>query len=307
MVYSQDAIFSQYFATPLYLNPAFAGSSEYTRISTSYRNEWPVYKAFSTYYLSFDQPVDILHGGLGLVVTNDMLGGGTYNNLGVSGIYSSEVLIGKHITAWGGISASIGHQSFNTNKLEFPGEISPLSNPGSEHVSGHSTWYPDFSLGILTSIYDYYAGMAVHHLLSPSRNRSSSGNNKLNRKYTIHVGRYIATNSVIFGRDRLYVSPNLLLQLQEGNFQQLNYGIYLEQSPVTLGIWMRQNINFGISAFIVSMGLGQDNWQVGYSYDIFLNRYENFLKSGAHEVTFSLKFQYTSKRKKRGAIKCPKF
>ena len=38
---AQDPQFSQYYAAPLYLNPAFTGSEMLPRIGANYRNQWP--------------------------------------------------------------------------------------------------------------------------------------------------------------------------------------------------------------------------------------------------------------------------
>ncbi|MDG1036239.1 MAG: type IX secretion system membrane protein PorP/SprF, partial [Crocinitomicaceae bacterium] len=38
---AQDPQFTQFYANPIYLNPAFAGSNVCPRFSMNYRNEWP--------------------------------------------------------------------------------------------------------------------------------------------------------------------------------------------------------------------------------------------------------------------------
>ncbi|MEY4602756.1 MAG: hypothetical protein RIT43_48, partial [Bacteroidota bacterium] len=40
-VSAQDPTFTQFYANPLYLNPAFAGSHGCPRFALNYRNEWP--------------------------------------------------------------------------------------------------------------------------------------------------------------------------------------------------------------------------------------------------------------------------
>ena len=40
-VKAQDPEFTQFYANPLYLNPAFAGSARCPRIVMNYRNQWP--------------------------------------------------------------------------------------------------------------------------------------------------------------------------------------------------------------------------------------------------------------------------
>ncbi|RME01149.1 MAG: type IX secretion system membrane protein PorP/SprF, partial [Bacteroidetes bacterium] len=38
---AQDPVFTQFNATPLAINPAFAGTTHAPRFAASYRNEWP--------------------------------------------------------------------------------------------------------------------------------------------------------------------------------------------------------------------------------------------------------------------------
>jgi type IX secretion system PorP/SprF family membrane protein len=62
---AQDPGFSQFFANPLYLNPAFAGTTELPRLAVSYRNQWPQKGAtYTTYSLSYDQLLKNSNTGL---------------------------------------------------------------------------------------------------------------------------------------------------------------------------------------------------------------------------------------------------
>ncbi|MGM0621184.1 MAG: type IX secretion system membrane protein PorP/SprF, partial [Bacteroidota bacterium] len=55
---AQDVSFSQFYASPLYLNPAFAGSVEIPRFTVQYRNQWHAFNnAYTTYNAAFDFPV----------------------------------------------------------------------------------------------------------------------------------------------------------------------------------------------------------------------------------------------------------
>ena len=40
-IQAQDAMFSQYYANPLYLNPAFAGTNVCPRLAFHFRDQWP--------------------------------------------------------------------------------------------------------------------------------------------------------------------------------------------------------------------------------------------------------------------------
>ena len=72
---AQDPEFSQYYAAPLYLNPAFAGTSVDHRFIVNYRNQWPnVNHAFETYAASYDYNLDQLNSGLGFLIVHDKAG-----------------------------------------------------------------------------------------------------------------------------------------------------------------------------------------------------------------------------------------
>ena len=52
---AQDPQFTQFYANPLYLNPAFAGSSRCPRVNINYRNQWPALKeTYITTSASYD-------------------------------------------------------------------------------------------------------------------------------------------------------------------------------------------------------------------------------------------------------------
>ena len=54
---AQDPHFSQYYAAPTYLNPAFAGTGADHRFIANYRNQWPdISNGFITYAFSYDLP-----------------------------------------------------------------------------------------------------------------------------------------------------------------------------------------------------------------------------------------------------------
>jgi type IX secretion system PorP/SprF family membrane protein len=71
-IFGQDPEFSQFFANPLHLNPAFAGTSDLPRTTINYRNQWPNNgSTYKTYSISYDQISKKLNAGIGFQIYYD--------------------------------------------------------------------------------------------------------------------------------------------------------------------------------------------------------------------------------------------
>ena len=67
--FAQDPMFTQFYSNPIYLNPAFSGSNKCPRIVSNYRNQWPGFSGdFITTSVSYDQYIDAIKGGLGVML-----------------------------------------------------------------------------------------------------------------------------------------------------------------------------------------------------------------------------------------------
>ena len=73
----QDQQFTQFYAVPCYINPAFAGASVQSRISAQYRNQWSALPGgFSAFNLAYDQFLPTIYSGMGLLVHYAQAGSG---------------------------------------------------------------------------------------------------------------------------------------------------------------------------------------------------------------------------------------
>ena len=84
---AQDPAFSQFYSNPLYLNPAFAGAynNGCPTATLNYRDQWPgIGRTYVTYSFSYDQHVEALGGGLGVMLAQDKSGSGNLNTLHAS-------------------------------------------------------------------------------------------------------------------------------------------------------------------------------------------------------------------------------
>ena len=87
---SQDQQYTQFYAAPMLLNPAFAGTSIQSRVAMNYRNQWPqLPRAFVSYNFSFDHFFADVKSGVGLNVSHDRAGTGalTYTNVSLQYAY----------------------------------------------------------------------------------------------------------------------------------------------------------------------------------------------------------------------------
>jgi len=94
----QDPQFSQFYANPLYMNPAFAGTSEYTRTVINYRNQWPKNgNTFVTYNFTYDKYIKSMKGGLGFQLLYDRELNGVINSINSSCFYSYHIKAGDEL------------------------------------------------------------------------------------------------------------------------------------------------------------------------------------------------------------------
>ena len=125
-VYSQDAEFTQFYASPIFLNPAFAGTHMCPRLTLNHRNQWPgVPATFITNAFSYDQHVDGLHGGLGLMVVNDRMANSLQNNR-VSGVYSYQMKLSRKFSVRLGFESTFWQKKLDWNQLTFGDMIDPI-------------------------------------------------------------------------------------------------------------------------------------------------------------------------------------
>src|SRR5262245_53915892 len=103
---AQDPQFTQFYANPLYLNPAFAGSARCPRVGINYRNQWPsLYKAYITSSASYDQHFDAINGGIGVLVYTDKAGEGTLNTTNISAMYAYQLALNRKLSMRFGLQA----------------------------------------------------------------------------------------------------------------------------------------------------------------------------------------------------------
>ena len=310
---AQDIVFSQFYANPLYMNPAFAGSKVCPRIALNYRMQWPsLVSAFSTVSASWDQYFSDLHGGLGVYVMSDRQGDhGALTTNALAAMYSFRFQLGRSVWCNAALQAGVTNAHLDWNNLRFPDMIDPVNGyigqTSAQMPDALSKWYVDFAAGVLLYGESWYTGFAADHLTQPSN--GFYGITKVPMKFTGNVGALIniaeekrRTSSLGLGTP--VISPNLIYQYQAG-FHYFNYGVYLDWMPFLVGCWFRQGFE-NPDAFIFQVGFQQDYFKVGYSYDVTVSKLANYT-NGSHEISLGIMLPCPQAKHRVKAIRCPSF
>lgn len=317
-LYGQDPEFTQYYAAPIYTNPAMAGNAFCSnaaagRASINYRNQWPSLPGtYRTMAASFDQHVDQINGGLGFMATFDRAGAGRLTTTTLSAIYAYVMPVNERRTFFvrAGIEATVAQRSIDFNSLLWADQIDPIRGfvfNTAEVLATEQRLYPNFSSGIVGYSEKFYVGFAVHNIIEPQPSfyESDDANARIPRRYTVHTGTVIPLDRRKDAQSTF--SPNILFMNQQ-NFTQLNLGFYLNRGPLVTGLWFRQAFGtFKTSdALMVMFGFRKDKFKFAYSYDITVSSARSAVP-GSHEISATVEWCLPPSRRGFKPMRCPEF
>ena len=301
---AQDPAFTQFYANPLYLNPAMAGSNGCPRFGVNYRNEWPQLSGnYVTYSASYDQYFKNISGGFGVLATHDQQGQGTINTSMLGLIYSYHLTLNRKWKMLFGARAAWYQKFLDWDKLTFGDMIDPrrgfIYSTG-DVPRGGSRGFFDASAGMVIFNKNFFAGGAVHHLNRPNESMII-GESKLPWRITGHIGAEIPLGQKSKYANSTSIMPNIIYQYQNG-FQELNIGTYIKYGSFNFGAWYRNR-----DAFILTLGINTGKFKLGYSYDVTVSKLNNGVSGGSHEVSLGLNLNCKSKPVTFKTISCPSF
>lgn len=306
---AQNIHFSQIDQTKLYYNPAFAGSDQVTNLMVNHRNYLPAsFGNFITYQASYNQKIETIKGGLGMQIINDRQGGGTFNSILGSLIYSYHFQASDNIFLYGGLETKLGYVSVRKKDLIFPDMFNPRSwelsqTNTNENLDTYNGTNLDFSAGILMvykkymlrTFREFSVGFSIQHLNKPASILSQE-NSRISRTYNL----FFDIDIPLMGKKKLSEAPVLtpaLLFRGHGSSLMLQYGSILSNKGLDMGIFIRHDQRFQFIDLIFQAGVELSNFSIHYSYDSsFLSKMKKNLISGAHEVTLGIHFQYKGKK-----------
>ena len=319
---AQDPNFSQFFVSPLTLNPALTGKFDGNyRLALNFRNQWPsINNAFKTYTASFDASVlknhipDYDQFGIGLLALTDKSGNGVlqHNYVGVSTAYHKALdESGFHQIGLGfqGVYVS---KRLDVNSLKFEDMLRSDGFTGltQEDFTNYQLDLSYFDLnagffynGTTDGANNFYLGGSMYHINKHEETFTDTGHYYMASRLTLQAGGMVplggynafhfsamhsrqanAVNTVIGGAYMLNINPD-------------------EWSPTNLylGTWFR----FG-DAVIPYVGLEFGEFRVGASYDVNVSGLKpaSNMRGGAEFSLIYIKKPVDPNAKK---LNCPKF
>lgn len=322
--FGQDPQFSQFYAAPLYLNPAFTGTSYNSRLVLNYRNQWPAAgKPFISYAGSFDHYFAKYNSGAGLMVMSNKQGASRLKSTEVSGFYSYHIQLNDEWTFIPALQATFVQRNIDYSGVIFPDQYdnSGLLGGTQENLNYNNKTYMDFSTGGLVFSEKVWFGASYHHLNRPRQSFSGIENNRLPGEINLHAGARIPLTSMR-GKSsmRRYPERSLIpsiLYKSQGKFDQLDLGVNLVLEPLMVGVWYRglplKRYKPGFSnveSVIGMVGVNVNNFIFGYSYDFVISQL-NMRSAGAHELsliyTFGEQEEKMRKKVRYKRLPCPGF
>jgi len=292
---AQDPVFSQFYLSPLQLNPGLTGLTNDARFAANYRNQFPGFNnAYKTYALSYDQFFPSINSGVGFWLLSDDAGDGIMKTIKAAGIFSYQVRFNDDLFLKMGTEIGVVQSTLNWDQLRFGdqiddylGTISPGGTPfPTEEIAPekNSIIYPDLGLGFVIYGGTLYAGVSIRHLNQPKPDFldvNPSLSPGIPMRWTVHGGASWPVFSGLFNkRAEATLSPSVIF-VRQGPFQQINGGVTFDAGPVSFGGYYR--IASGRSeALIGSIGLRTKQLKIGYSYDYTISGFP--LSGGTHEI-----------------------
>ena len=271
----QQPLYSQYAFNGLLLNPAIAGSTEFSPIILTARQQWvgiadaPKTQAISG-YTQMGRNDNI---GVGGYIYNDKFG--PVSRTGIQGIFAYHLKITSKIKLGLGLSVSAFQYKLDESKLN-------IIDANDVVITGktETAFVPDANFGAYLYHKKYYIGLTAAQLFQFSVNVGDRSNeNKMVRHYYL-TGGYLFKLSESFD-----IEPSILLKTTE-------------QTPIQLDIntkvIYKKNYWFGISyrtedAVIAMLGLKYNRYSIGYAYDYTLSNLNNY-SQGSHEIMIRIDF-----------------
>lgn len=311
--YAQDPVFTQFYAAPTLLNPAFAGSTGDTRLSIGYRNQWMNLSSdLTTIYASADSWYEGMNSGIGLHVINVQEDLGNYNFSQIDLSYAYHLQLSENLTFFPGFGIGYGMRDINFNGLVLEdqidigaGAIDPVTgDPLVNELKEGPVSYLDISAGGMLYAENFWIGIGIRHINQPDVSFLSGKETLLHPLFSIHAGYRFGLS-----KEQSYRVPEasfLFLTfnyLSQDAYNRFDVGTELQLNKITLGL-LASNTLHQIeeeSTYLLSLnpliGFRTNKMKFGFSYDFPVSEIGNTGSTAELTLQYYIEKNYVRKRR----------
>ena len=279
---AQDPHFSQYFASPLSLNPANTGYFDGDlRVAINERQQWwTVGYNYNTASLSADAKIlssyipdnDVLAIGFSGIFDRTLNGALSSNYISISGAYHKSLADQKTQVLTVGFQFTYANRHIDYSRLtfasQFDGNGFDLTIPVLVNSNNSSTNYFDAHAGILYSAIiqktKIYAGTSLYHIARPVESIFTPSGSRVPLRATFHTGGDIYINpssSILFSG--MYMAQANARDEMVGVAYGIKNHNYTSTFNLYLGLWLRVN-----DSYIPYLGFDYQNFSLGLNYSL---------------------------------------
>lgn len=329
---AQDIHFSQFYLSPLNLNPALTGVMNCNiRLTANYRNQWASVlrsNAYNTYSVSYDQRIATGrydYFGIGGTFWGDRAGESRFQTLTgkISGSYSKRMAGSRTSSSYLVAGAELG---FAQRSIDFinlrwgtqhdgRGAHDPDLPTLENGFNRDNFIFADMAAGLLwfatfDSDNNLYLGASFHHLNRANLSFTNTEQDLLYSRFTVHGGGEFSMG------ERMGLVPGVIVMSQGPSFQ-VNAGTSLkfilnktkyDTQAFQVGLWTRvsNKIETGVlnDAAILSTRFDMNNFSLGFSYDINISPLKA-ASNGQGGFEFALNYKICGPVKR--GLYCPNF
>ncbi|MCG8390702.1 MAG: PorP/SprF family type IX secretion system membrane protein [Cytophagales bacterium] len=311
---SQDPFFSQFYNTPLLVNPAFTGTAYgYVRASMNYKEYFNDFDDIQTVALAGDMSLlendrNPDYAGIGMTLLHDQAGKALRNTRShlsfayhnAYGRLRNEFLAFGMQVGVDNTNLDLSGLSSQNQWVQGIGFDAGLSN--GEMIPSENATVLDFSAGVMWYKFlrdgtSFIAGLSTYHLTEPNR-EFVSRENELSRRYIAHASSRFPIHA------RVNLAPTVLYFYQAG-LHTISPGTSLEfvlqkSGYLSVGAWVRN-----LDALIGTVQFEYSNLTVGASYDLLLSNISETTRNGGAElsITYLIKRRYKTRARIRSNIR----
>ena len=302
-VNSQETCYGPGYQTLVMNNPAFAGSEYDGTMRLSYMNFYPGNNFnLHSFFISYDSYFELLHGGAGVYIASDHIGG-IMNDLRGGLSYSYFLQAGRELYINGGLSAGFFNRGFNFSDAVFPDQIDAMGGvtiPTADLQGRQSRTVFDVGTGFLFIYRNISGGLAITHLSGSDPDSRGSPEQGLGRKLFVHL-------SADLGLKRwsgLKLVPAGSFELQ-GDYHSVAAGAVMESNNLSVSGMMIMENSAGLDCQ-TGFSVRLERMSIFYSYRFNISSESRVTPfSLMHHTGLNFRFNNVEKRIKGRTINAP--